>query len=353
MTTADPSPRDAPLDGLWHLAATSRELAPGALTRRLLFGEPILLGRTKTGAAFAMRDVCPHRAAPLSAGRLVEAGGAAAVECPYHGWAFRASDGRCVAVPALAADARFDPSRISAGAYPLHETNGLLFLYRGEGEAETAPPDIGLDPAFRPRAVTVVEAAGPFDEAVIGLVDPAHTPVVHKQWWWREGAPRRDKTKNFAPTPLGFKMPAHPPSSNSRIYKLLGGAPTTEIEFRLPALRLEHVRVGGRRFLGLTAMTPIDAGRTRIMHCLYWDHPLLTALTPILQRMADGFLGQDGHILRLQNENLKLAPHRPLFLGDPDEPAKWYLRLKKAWAERRETGGFVNPVAGGDLRWRT
>ena len=272
------------LDGLWYLAALSSELKPGAMLRRLLFADPVVLGRTKDGAPFALRDVCPHRAAPLSAGRLCDIDGTAAVECPYHAWAFRVSDGRCAATPALSTEEARDPSPIGTRAFHLHEANGLLWIYRGDGAPETPPPEIGLPASFRPKTTTIVEAHGPFDEAVTGLVDPAHTPTVHRQWWWREGAPRRDKTKRFEPTPLGFKMPAHRPSSNARIYKFIGGAQTTEIEFRLPGLRLEHVLNDRRRLLGLTAMTPVDETTTRIVHVIYWDFLLLDLLRRAQQR---------------------------------------------------------------------
>ena len=244
-----------------------------------------------------------------------------------------------------------NPSTIRVARYALAEANGLIWIWYGAGEPALAAPDIGLPPAFKPKTATIVETSGPFDEAVVGLVDPAHTPTVHKQWWWRDGRPRADKTKAFAPTPLGFKMMAHAPSSNSLIYKAIGGAPSTEIEFRLPALRLEHIRTKDRRVLALTAMTPAEAGATRIVHLNYWDFALFDALQPFAQGMADSFLKQDGDILRLQNENLSRARHRMLYLGDADEPAKWYFALKKAWGENG--AGFVNPLAPATLRWRT
>lgn len=339
---------DAVLPGLWYLAGLSHEVKPGAMFRRILFGEPVVLGRTQGGAAFALRDVCPHRAAPLSAGRIC----GEAVTCPYHAWSFSAADGRCVSVPALPSDDRRDPSSIRVAAHTLAEANGVIWIWYGAGAARLAPPDIGLPPAFKPKTATVVEATGPFDEAVVGLVDPAHTPTVHKQWWWRDGRPRADKTKAFEPAPLGFKMIAHAPSSNSLIYKAIGGAPRTEIEFRLPALRLEHIRTSDRRILALTAMTPGETGTTRIVHLNYWDFALFDLIQPLAQEMADSFLKQDGAILRLQNENLSRARHRALYLGDADEPAKWYFALKKAWAE---TGAadFVNPLSPATLRWRT
>ncbi|MCY0886083.1 MAG: 3-isopropylmalate dehydratase small subunit, partial [Firmicutes bacterium] len=44
----------------------------------------------RAGQVYAMRDICPHRAAPLSAGRLVDKPGEGeTIECPYHGWRFR------------------------------------------------------------------------------------------------------------------------------------------------------------------------------------------------------------------------------------------------------------------------
>ncbi len=341
------------LDGLWYLAALSSELKPGAMQRRILFDDPVVLGRMKSGAPFALLDICPHRAAPLSGGRLCDIGGEAAIECPYHAWAFRASDGRCASVPAVTADEARDPATIRTRAYALHEANGLVWIYRGDGAAQTPPPDIGLPASFTPKTVTVIESKGPFDEAVIGLVDPAHTPTVHKKWWWREGAGRRDKIKQFEPTPLGFIMPAHRPSSNTRIYKFIGGAPTTEIEFRLPALRLEHIRNDRRRILGLTAMTPAGKNATRIVHVIFWDFFLLDLFRPVAQSMADDFLAQDGSILSLQNENLERGDHRALYFSDADEPAKWYLKLKRAWARRKEDGAFTNPLEPASLRWRT
>src|ERR671913_501589 len=92
---------------IWYFAALSGDLKPGKLQRYELLGEPVLLGRTHSGEVFALRDICPHRAAPLSAGRLVED----TVECPYHGWRFR-TDGACAAIPSLVDEQAMDTTRI-------------------------------------------------------------------------------------------------------------------------------------------------------------------------------------------------------------------------------------------------
>src|SRR4051812_38034201 len=71
---------------VWYVAAMAGELKRGKRDPRQILGEPVLLGRTRQGQVYALRDVCPHRAATLSAGRThLEADGRETVECPYHG----------------------------------------------------------------------------------------------------------------------------------------------------------------------------------------------------------------------------------------------------------------------------
>src|ERR1700710_2218869 len=77
------------LTDIWYFAALGSELKPGGLKRYEMLGEPVLIRRTRAGQVFALRDICPHRASPLSAGRIVPDGGSEVVECPYHGWRFR------------------------------------------------------------------------------------------------------------------------------------------------------------------------------------------------------------------------------------------------------------------------
>ncbi|MEM1151287.1 MAG: Rieske (2Fe-2S) protein, partial [Pseudomonadota bacterium] len=69
----------------WYLVARCDALKRGKQIRRILAGKPVLIGRRSEGDVFAMRDVCPHRLVPLSAGRQVETEGETTVECPYHG----------------------------------------------------------------------------------------------------------------------------------------------------------------------------------------------------------------------------------------------------------------------------
>ena len=359
--------RAAPVTGVgrgflrdsWYVAALAGDLARGRLQRVEMLGEPVLLGRDRTGAAFALRDICPHRAAPLSAGRLVDGpDGAPAVACPYHGWTFRTGDGACSAIPSLAAGQAFDTERVRVRRYPVRESQGLVWVWMAEDprasqEPDHAPPSFDGVAGGAPRLVERTSFESHIDHAVVGLMDPAHGPYVHQQWWWRSHASQHDKAKAFEPRPFGFAMAAHAPSSNSYAYRILGGKPVTEITFRLPGLRWEHIRVGERQVLALTCLTPETETRTRITQVFWSDHWAFTLLKPVVRAAARAFLKQDGDMVELQNEGLRYDPPL-LWIDDADRQAKWYQALKREWVRSRAEGRpFANPVKPVTLRWRS
>jgi len=341
----------------WWFAALSGDLKPGKLQRYELLGEPVLIGRTRSGEVYALRDICPHRAAPLSAGRLVGPRGAEEVECPYHGWRFR-TDGACAAVPSLVDDQAFDVARIRVRRYPVREQQGLVWIWmaadaRAEPEPDHEPPVFEGVVGGAPKLVERMDFESHIDHAVVGLMDPAHGPYVHQQWWWRSKHEQHEKAKRFEPRTYGFAMARHAPSKNSRAYRILGGAPATEITFRLPGLRWEHVQVGARQVLALTCLTPVSEKKTRITQMIWSDHPVFSLLRPFIRSAARTFLKQDGDMVNLQNEGLRYDPPL-LWIDDADRQAKWYQALKKEWtAHRREARPFVNPVKPVVLRWRS
>jgi phenylpropionate dioxygenase-like ring-hydroxylating dioxygenase large terminal subunit len=366
MLDADPSaaaPTQAARFGrgflrdIWYFAALAGDVKRGKPRRHEILGEPVLLGRTAAGEVFALRDICPHRAAPLSAGRMIAGpGGTETVECPYHGWRFR-TDGVCAAIPSMVDDQEVAVDRIRVRRYPVAESQGMVFVWmgsdtRGEGEPDQPPPTFpGAIGA--PKLVDRMVFDAHIDHAVVGLMDPAHGPYVHQNWWWRSAASRHDKAKTFEAREAGFAMVRHPPSKNSYAYRLLGGAPATEIVFRLPGLRWEHIEVGPRQVLSLTCLTPVSETQTRITQIMWSDHWAFTVLQPLIASAARKFLRQDAAMVNLQNEGLVYDPAL-LWVDDADRQAKWYQALKREWtASRREARPFVNPVEGGVLRWRS
>ncbi len=315
--------------------------------------EPILIVRPKTGPVYAIKDICPHRGIPFSYGRVVEN----EVECPYHGWTFN-NHGHCTRIPSLCEGQELDVSKIKVKSYPVQEQQGLIWIFWGDKNfpIEQAPKipilkNFELD--IEPNVVEVAKFPCHIDHAVIGLMDPAHGPYVHKSIIWRSEKSSYEKSKKFAPVDFGFQMVRHEPSKNSKVYKILGGVPTTEITFTLPGVRVEHIQVGERSVYAFTALTPVNEKETIIHQMLYWDLPLMSMIKPFVRKFTHFFLYQDIDAVTKQQEGLKYDPSLML-IKDADTQAKWYYSLKTEWIQHQnENRDFKNPVVESVLRWRS
>ena len=343
----------------WYLAAVSSEVKAGQQFRRIILGQPVLLGRTKDGNAFALRDICPHRLVPLSAGQQRDTEGQPTVECPYHGWRF-GTDGVCRHMPSLVEGDAMDPSRVKVRSYPVHEANGALFIYvcdhpRSQDAPIVPPPDFGALPD-KPNFIIQSDFNAHMDDAVVGLMDPAHVPFVHNQWWWRPPSSGfRVKEKKFVPRERGWAIDRHAPSGNSKLYRMVfGDEVMTEICFMIPGYRWEVVENEKARFFTLTCLTPEEAKKTRITQLTWWSNaPLLNLARPIAAHMGRTFLEQDAHMVNLQNEGMKYQKAM-MWIDDIDVQAKWYQTLKRAWVTSRvDNSPFENPIEPRTLRWRS
>lgn len=337
----------------WYYALPSRALKAGAVLHRTLLGEPVLLGRGADGAAFALRDTCPHRGTLLSRGRF----DGREVECPYHGWRFR-TDGQCTLIPSQIAGQKPQARDIRTPVYPLAEQGGNIWIYMGTRKDALPPvpalPDAGGGPKLHVSSVFACN----IDVAVSGLMDPAHGAFVHKSVLWRAANSIHEKHKAFSPLPedmgLGWRMDRHTASRNSRAYRLfLGGAPETEISYRVPATRIEHAQTRKYAYVGLTACTPVTAERTEVHHVMYWDVPGGSLLRPLVRLLAKRFLEQDRRAVMAMREGLAFNPPTML-VQDADTQTRWYFRLKREHLAAQAQGRAArNPLMPVTLRWRS
>jgi len=106
----------------WYIAAWAHEVGAQPLARRIC-DEPVVLFRDAQGKAGALTDRCCHRGAPLSLGKVVEAG----LQCGYHGLTFDCA-GQCIAIPG---QDRI-PQRARVRSYPLHEKDEFLWIWMGD-----------------------------------------------------------------------------------------------------------------------------------------------------------------------------------------------------------------------------
>src|SRR3984957_12737837 len=150
--SADEKPRDSASEmlwGFWYPALPSERVRGRGLERAMLLEVPLVIGRDAAGKPFALRDVCPHRAFPLSFGRF----DGTSVVCAYHGWRFEAHTGAGQAIPSPTPDSKLKCERIYAGSFPCEERDGYVWCFMGnpEGRApEVAPPPAPELPTFSP-----------------------------------------------------------------------------------------------------------------------------------------------------------------------------------------------------------
>jgi phenylpropionate dioxygenase-like ring-hydroxylating dioxygenase large terminal subunit len=140
-----------------------------------LLGEPWVLVRID-GALVAFRDRCPHRLAPLSAGRVVDG----RLECGYHGWQF-ATTGRATHIPALSASVPVPPRACLVPPAGLQERFGLVWLAPAAPVCDLHPFPEWDDPTFvRAETVPRRTRVGALQLAD-NFLDAAHFPTVHVQ----------------------------------------------------------------------------------------------------------------------------------------------------------------------------
>jgi phenylpropionate dioxygenase-like ring-hydroxylating dioxygenase large terminal subunit len=342
------------LTNIWYYGIPSGNLKPGQMLAKQILDRPIVFGRTMEGTAFALRDICPHRGIPLSCGRI-EGG---EIECAYHGWRFDRS-GSCTQIPALPLDRSMDLSKFGVFRYPITESQGNIWIYlpteeRGEViPTEPAPVVPGFGETEVPQAIVTMTFPCLIDHAIIGLMDPAHVPFVHRAWWWRNTPELTDEIKAFDPSPYGFTMRRHLLERQTFFYRLIGGDAEVEISFRLPGVRVEQVITKTNHLSNLTVLTPISATETEVSTMFYTTLGWIPALKPILLPFVRTFLNQDRDMVVKQQIGLQYDP--PLMLiPDADAQAKWYYQLRSEYTKAdREQREFINPVKSQVLHWRS
>ena len=343
------APTSPPLRDLWYLATPARRLRSGKLHRQTVCGEPLVFGRAADGGVFALRDMCPHRGMPFSAGSF----DGTSLVCPYHGWRFDTA-GRCVDIPCLSETEPHDLRKVRVKGYPCRELQGNLWIWFGKPHDDLPPiPEV---PDFGDRAPDISGTMiydCDIDNAALGLIDSAHGPFVHRSWFWRSPKNLKEKRRRLVPSHLGFTMASHKPSSNSWIFRFFEENPEIDIRFQLPGVHIESFRSGKHRLGGYIIVTPKDDTTTEIHYGLFSNIAWLRPLHPIFRLFVRSFFKQDLVAMR------ELARNRDhglpqLFVGGPDEQARLYYKLKKEHEEaRRQQRAFENPVEERVLAWRT
>lgn len=165
----------AALAQAWHAVAASSEVTSSPV-RVWLLGDPWCLVRLD-GRVAAYADRCPHRLAPLSAGRVVaREEGADELQCGYHGWRFDPR-GRCTDIPAVSTP---PPARACAPVpWGIDERYGLVWLAPAEPVAERHDFPEWDERRFDRATCELVRTTAGAAQLIDNFLDAAHFPFVH------------------------------------------------------------------------------------------------------------------------------------------------------------------------------
>lgn len=156
----------------WYVVAESADLDDGPAGVRLL-GRSLVVWRGPDGSLVAAPDRCPHREAPLSAGRVTDG----CLVCPYHGWTFGA-EGRCVEVPSSGAGRPVPPAAHLATSHAV-ERYGLVWVCLGDPAGDIPRMSAEDDPAYRRINSGVEVWSVSATRMTDNFLDISHFPWVH------------------------------------------------------------------------------------------------------------------------------------------------------------------------------
>jgi phenylpropionate dioxygenase-like ring-hydroxylating dioxygenase large terminal subunit len=165
------------LRNTWYVAMWGEDLPAGEPRARTILNEPLVFFRKEGGGVAALSDLCPHRFAPLSAGKVLPGD---RIMCPYHGLEF-GTDGSCVHNPHGNGTI---PSAARVRSYPVVEKHSLLWIWMGQGAAEpTSIPDYSCFDTTSPVHVTkrdYLRMEANYEIITDNLLDLSHTSYLHE-----------------------------------------------------------------------------------------------------------------------------------------------------------------------------
>ncbi|MEO7467148.1 MAG: aromatic ring-hydroxylating dioxygenase subunit alpha [Sphingobium limneticum] len=161
----------------WHPIAGEAELSENPIKPVRLFGEELVLFKTRSGEVGLVERHCPHRSADLAHGMVEEHG----LRCNYHGWCF-SKDGIAIDRP-FEDEGKKNPARLKlATTYPIQVKSGLIWTYMGPQPAPLLPD---WEPfSWENGFVQVIISTVPCNwfQCQENSIDPIHFEWMHENW---------------------------------------------------------------------------------------------------------------------------------------------------------------------------
>ena len=288
-----------------------------------LYDEPLVIFSNQDGKLACLSDRCPHRAAKLSDGQVIDG----KIECLYHGWQF-GNDGECLRIPQLPEDAKI-PANSCVQSYPIVERQGIVWLWAGKAEmakVESIPTIPLVDqPEFRTSDMI---RDLPYDQTyfIENVIDPAHVPISHDAT--RNGGNRENAQ------PLEMVVSESSIEGIKSKYRGMrkANSPWNKLDFIAPNLILYQILFEKRKWAGGLALysIPLGKNRCRVLSRSYHHYQSLNWIAKLKPRWLNHW-----------NTNKILEQDLPLIVGQNAKIEQLQQSLKELYLPLKTSDTLV------------
>jgi len=302
----------------WYIVMSSKELKKGKLVGVTRFGEKLAFWRSKDGRVNCISDICCHRGASLSHGKLLEND---RIMCPFHGFEYD-TDGKVKVIPAFGRNVEV-PERYKVKKYYTYEIADFIWVWYGDGEPTHIPKYFDdISEEFSYSEFTQVWNVN-YTRAIENQLDVVHVPIVHYNTIGKGNRTVVDgpivKWQNetmfyfYVHNRVDDGTPAKKPdeidiNDISKVY----------LEFKFPNFWQNHIL---DKLRVTAAFVPIDEEHTKIYLRFYVAFTKIRFINKIISSIGNIFnrivLNQDRRVVETQiPKKTELKMNEKLILGD-------------------------------------
>lgn len=159
----------------WYAILESHEIKRGRAVGVTRMGEKLVAWRDSSGNVTVMSDLCPHRGAALSIGKVT----GDCIQCPFHGFEFDPS-GKCKLVPANGKNAQ-PPKALHVKTYVTREAHDMIFIWWGEPRADEDYPPLPWFENIEGMVYSTIRShwKNHYARGIENQLDVVHLPYVH------------------------------------------------------------------------------------------------------------------------------------------------------------------------------
>jgi vanillate O-demethylase monooxygenase subunit len=266
-----------------------------------VLGAPIVLFRKLSNEVAALRDICPHRHAPLSMGTVI----GDEIQCRYHGFQFDSS-GRCTKIPSE----RTLPSAIRAE--PITTVEALGFVWVWPGDPAKADRNLLLtfpwldEPGFVSYHVGLVVEA-PLQLIIDNLMDLTHVHFVHSILGAENLVHESEPMQTWeARDHVVYRRALKQRKLGSDLHMEVGGEfipPSMVITRSVPKREGSEEIQPGPMAQALHCLTPRSPDSTTYLAVRCWNALTLPHEVAAIQHQTDVTLAEDKAIIEAQYRN--------------------------------------------------